>query len=549
MEQQKAIAAVEEKTPNGEAQLPQIINLVLGVLSQAEALGARRVRMEPMGEVLSIEVTSPSKQAAGNSLLSKLNVRSDLAQPIFAALTDRSYFWPDAGDLLGETNNSRLRRILHAPRQSTGLLADLLFQTDPRTGSITLILDNLQRTGVNPLLDSPDFEPAVKDLLEFNCAKQCGLILANRSAEPHTIDGCAVVLALRPNALFYPRCDSLEVAASAIRQSDTDLVVVGIDGEDPIDLLTTFSSLIEGDGTLLERYASRLNTAYVHRLVSRSCSSCAKQLPVPKELVDKIPRIIRHSNELVHSTAGGCNRCNHSGIRGQVGIDSIIEIDSWLRKAVKNSSRAEALTEIARLRNYRCLLEDGLAKLNAGTVSCQALLQAVPTIPPHLAAALVHGPLGIYEPPNETVVRDLVASWGPPLPPPKHTGDKKPKLLVIEDNQHQMNILNMIFANAGYEVYQASNGRVAFEVLDRSSVDVIVCDLMMPEMNGEQFVRELRDKPEKQSIPVLMLTAVTETDAEYALLSRGADDYCDKNISRKVLLTRVDRLLAKQNAE
>ena len=78
------------------------------------------------------------------------------------------------------------------------------------------------------------------------------------------------------------------------------------------------------------------------------------------------------------------------------------------------------------------------------------------------------------------------------------------------------------------------------------SVDIVLCDLMMPKMNGKEFLEKVRSNPDYSNVPVMMLTAVTSPDAEFQLLESGADDYCNKNVKRKILLKRVERLLARR---
>ena len=65
----------------------------------------------------------------------------------------------------------------------------------------------------------------------------------------------------------------------------------------------------------------------------------------------------------------------------------------------------------------------------------------------------------------------------------------------------------------------------------------------MPKMDGSDLVKRLKNDSKLKEIPILVLTVISDVDKEYALLTLGADDYCEKTIQRKILLRRVENLL------
>ncbi len=104
----------------------------------------------------------------------------------------------------------------------------------------------------------------------------------------------------------------------------------------------------------------------------------------------------------------------------------------------------------------------------------------------------------------------------------------------------------MVFKNEGYKVRLAGSALEGLKILREELADLIVCDLMMPEINGEEFTVRVKSDPLFKSIPVIILTAVESQDAEYTSLSKGADDYIPKTIKRKLLLKRVEKLINRQ---
>ncbi len=113
-------------------------------------------------------------------------------------------------------------------------------------------------------------------------------------------------------------------------------------------------------------------------------------------------------------------------------------------------------------------------------------------------------------------------------------------VLVVDDEERLRALLRTYLAQEGFQVLAAGNGREALRMARQEKPDLIILDIMMPEMNGLEFMRALR--PE-QSTPVIVLTArVEESDAVLGL-ELGADDYVTKPFSPRVLMARVRAIL------
>lgn len=114
-------------------------------------------------------------------------------------------------------------------------------------------------------------------------------------------------------------------------------------------------------------------------------------------------------------------------------------------------------------------------------------------------------------------------------------------VLVVEDDPKLRQLICTVLVKNGYRATGECNGENALEVLDKEYVDLIICDIMMPEMDGFQMTRALRDSNYSQ--PVLMVTARdTFADKQRGFLS-GADDYMVKPIDVNEMLLRVGALL------
>jgi DNA-binding NtrC family response regulator len=115
----------------------------------------------------------------------------------------------------------------------------------------------------------------------------------------------------------------------------------------------------------------------------------------------------------------------------------------------------------------------------------------------------------------------------------------KARILVVDDEQHQCEILRMILESEGYEVATAANGRKALDALGGPTFDVVLTDLKMPDMTGITLLEELlRGQP---SLCVVLMTAHGTIDSAVAAMKKGAFDYLTKPLERDVLLLVLRR--------
>ncbi|NBD22361.1 response regulator transcription factor [Paenibacillus glycinis] len=113
-------------------------------------------------------------------------------------------------------------------------------------------------------------------------------------------------------------------------------------------------------------------------------------------------------------------------------------------------------------------------------------------------------------------------------------------LLVVDDDPHIRELLRLFLAREGFDIVEAEDGGDALRVLEQTQVQLVVLDVMMPNMDGWELCRELRRDKE---LPVLMLTAKGETSQKIKGFDLGADDYLVKPFEPLELVARVKALL------
>lgn len=118
------------------------------------------------------------------------------------------------------------------------------------------------------------------------------------------------------------------------------------------------------------------------------------------------------------------------------------------------------------------------------------------------------------------------------------------KILVVDDDRDIAELIEQYLKNNGYSVFKACDGIEALSLLSTENVDLIILDVMMPELNGIQTCLKIR---QSQNVPIIFLTAKGEDSDIVHGLSAGGDDYIVKPFSSVVLLAKVATLLRRHN--
>ena len=117
------------------------------------------------------------------------------------------------------------------------------------------------------------------------------------------------------------------------------------------------------------------------------------------------------------------------------------------------------------------------------------------------------------------------------------------KILVVDDNKDLVTFLKRRLEVEDHKVLTAENGEAALEQVQNERPDLIILDIMMPVMDGFECNLRLRESQETSSIPVIMLTAKSETTDKLTALFTGATEYITKPFKSEELLEAINRLL------
>jgi two-component system chemotaxis response regulator CheY len=116
------------------------------------------------------------------------------------------------------------------------------------------------------------------------------------------------------------------------------------------------------------------------------------------------------------------------------------------------------------------------------------------------------------------------------------------KALIVDDSKTIRMILGRIMRELGYETCEAVNGKDALKVIEseKAAVDLVLADWNMPEMNGLDLVKQLRQNPDFTSLKVIMVTTETEVDHIVSALEAGANEYVMKPFTKDILREKLE---------
>jgi DNA-binding response OmpR family regulator len=124
-----------------------------------------------------------------------------------------------------------------------------------------------------------------------------------------------------------------------------------------------------------------------------------------------------------------------------------------------------------------------------------------------------------------------------------------PSLLIVDDVEDNRIVLARRFRRRGFDIVEASGGKEALALIAGRSFDTVMLDVMMPEMDGIEVLRRIRTDHSASALPVIMVTARSQSEDVVSALALGANDYVTKPVDFDVALARVNSQIERRRAE
>jgi type IV pilus assembly protein PilB len=381
----------------------------------------------------------------------------------------------------------RLKRTLRRP---DGLV---LFTGPTASGKTTALYASLQqlRTGRTNII-------SVEDPVE-RFVEGVNQIPVNRAAGTTFATVLRSVLRQDPNVIMVGEVRDTEVAQIVGQAAYTGhLVLTSVHTIDAAAAVGRMLNL----GLEPFRVSEILNAVFAQRLIRRLCPHCKVALD------EAAARQLGQANgmSLVAARAGnGCEHCRNSGYVDRIPVAEALVPDDAMRRLIRDGASAMDLKAAMRAGGFRTMREIALDLVEQGVTSLDEVNRVLT---------------------DDEVVRVEQAR-------------ARQKVLVVDDDRMIRMLVKLLLEKEGYDVIEGENGLHAVELSRAERPDLLVLDLMMPQMDGFQALDRLRRDLSLATQPVIVLTAESGPDTERRVLELGADDYLIKPFEPGVLLSRV----------
>jgi len=348
-------------------------------------------------------------------------------------------------------------------------------------------------------------------------------------------DSLRSILRQDPDVVMLGEIRDGETATIAMQAAQTGHLVLST-----LHTKTAASALTRLRDLKVESYliSSSLSGILAQRLVRKVCPHCCQPITADERALLVEGGVPEEDLEGM-VTAKGCKECLDIGYQGRVGLFSFLEITEQIRSAIRKEKSESEIEQIASENNFLTLDQEALRLLREGTTTIEEIERALGPIKQVLQRA--YFPYQ-YDQDHETKdnPKERIAN---------QVGDKlrKRHLLLVEDDSDTRWVMARLFEKEMFEVTEAEDGHDGLNKIYEKIPDIIVCDLMMPDMDGMELVQKLRGDSRTANIPILMLTAAATKDNEIDLIKKGADDFISKGSDSAVLMARIDRLLSRSN--
>ena len=428
-----------------------------------------------------------------------------------------------------------------------------------KTTTLYAIIQELLSPTINIVTIENPVEYEVKGVSQISINEKQGLTFATVLRS---------VLRQDPDVILVGEIRDRETAEIAFQAAQTGhLVLSTVHTNDATATVTRLFEL----GVDPQVMGPSLLAVIAQRLVRKVCASCG-EAAVPDE---QARRALRLPANAALRAGRGCPACRDTGFSGRTGCYEILRISSAIEQMIEEKVADSALRAVAKEEGMTTLVADARAKVLAGVTTpdevlrvvevetggpncpgCHQPIEAGFTVCPFCRTSLRRncGGCGVELKKNWTVC----AYCGAPVVESPAAGNgaggghrqvaggfEVPKILAVDDDSDVLELVRLTLKRAPFsiDIEIAGSGEEALAKVKTHRPHLVMLDLMMPDLDGFEVCRRLRSDLSTALIPVLMLTALGDTDSKRMAFLAGTDDYVVKPFDRRELIARVQRLL------
>ena len=428
-----------------------------------------------------------------------------------------------------------------------------------KTTTLYSMLRAVQARGVNIVTVEDPVEYRLQGIVQVQVNEKAGLTFpaALRS-----------ILRQDPDVILVGEIRDKETANIAIQASLTGhLVLSTLHTNDAASSVTRLVDI----GIESYKIAAALKGVVAQRLMRRLCSHC-RELAIG-QVPDRIKRWFPDQGTVYRGV--GCPECSMTGYRGRLAVEEVLHANDEVERRIAGNETVERIHDAARETGMRSLWESGVQHVRQGETTIEELLRVLeaPSEPSTATRAgpppraSTSGAPAVSGRASTTSVEEEEPTTGPSTPasrrsgtrhsaPTSFTGDsfelvedkqsKRPaakRVLLVEDEEPLRRVMKDLLEREGFVVFEASDGVIALDEIDRLAPDLVVLDLNLPRLDGYGVLSHLRARPSTQKLPVIVLTAKGDEDSEVRVFEYGASDYLTKPFRGRALSARIHSLL------
>jgi type II secretory ATPase GspE/PulE/Tfp pilus assembly ATPase PilB-like protein/ActR/RegA family two-component response regulator len=423
-------------------------------------------------------------------------------------------------------NMNRMQRLLTQP---TGMILVTGPTGSGKTSTLYASLNWLKSPTKNILTIEDPIEYRLPGISQVQINLKAGMTFASALRS---------FLRQDPNVILVGEIRDTETAAIALEASQTGHLLLSTLHTN--DAAATITRLIDL-GTEPFLVASSVVGILAQRLVRRVCPGCAAEAPPSDLTVQRLGGSDRLPQDVAWKAGRGCSACHDLGFKGRVAVHELLEVTPEVRELITQKAPDHAIREAAQRGGMLTLVQDGITKAAAGLTTLEEVLRVAPAIDTQRAGRRETAAVVAVAPPTPSAA----SSNGTSTAGVGDTDTVKRRILVVEDSKTVLEVVKYYLELEGFDVLVAADGEAGIEVARREHPDAIVSDVEMPRMDGRALVRALREDASTKGLPVMLLTSLTDVDAETEGLNAGADDYVSKPVEPRRLAARVRALLAR----
>ena len=339
-----------------------------------------------------------------------------------------------------------------------------------------------------------------------------------------------------PDIVFVGEIRDLETAEVAVRASLTGhLVLTTLHTNNAVGAVRRLTDL----GLDRSAISDTFRGAVGQRLVRRVCSHCA--LPIDGDWSDEERRVGAAYGVLPTVRAIGCDECGRSGHRGRIPLVEVLVMDAAMGELIAEGASASRLHALAVASGMRPLRELARDRVRHGETTLAELDRV----------------LGDGELPQARRAGDDTAhvtssaarETGPPMGQPCREADAQSidaepvHILLVDDDGANRTMARALLERAGYRVSEAADGAAALDLLKNGDQNLMVLDLDMPVLSGQNVLAQVRSSVTTAGLPIIVLTGSSDSVTEIHMMEQGADDYIRKPIDPPRFVARVKAAL------